>query len=380
MGAQPSKLLEDWSVKPLRFNLLTLLGAILGAASIYLTWVNGREVAILGPRLPRAPPPTGPFGEPMNLLETTFIQYSAPEFWIGCFFFVVGTVLVFYSVWGVASQIIGYLAFLHAYATASWVNPIASDGVGPKLALVSILLCGSSLLFPYWIGRDVGKKGFVNRFLTVDPGGRPRLLLPSVLAISGAVVIFLSLMTTYSSYRQQVNDDTANAASALLAAAAFILLGLAYARLISDTAPLPEGTTGKDEEDEFAWLRQMMARWKIVAAIAVAVIVILAVMAFAYWTRTCELTVTITNDDPDQACQYGLYLDGVMRVNETLSPGQNATMVFSVTTGWHTVEVDYVWLNDTVVKGLGSSMEFDESIQLMPFEKGSMAYIIPASP
>jgi len=346
---------------------------------MFLTWVDGREEAMLGPRLPRTPPPTGPFRAPMNLLETTAIQYSTPEFWIGALLFAVGTVVVFYSCWGVASQVMGYMAFLHAYATASWVSPIASSGVGPKLALISILLCSTSVVFPYWIGPGVGKGRFVNRFLNFDPGGQTRLALPSGLMLAGGCVAVLSMVAAYSDLGGSIGEDASSTASLMFAAAALILIALAFVRLVWDSQPAPPIAERKAEEDEFAWVRQLMARRKAIAAIAVVAAVILAALVYAYRADTCELTITVVNGDPDRACQVGVFVNGALEVNSTLESGKDLTAVLAVKPGWYTVEVDYVWLNGSVVKGLGSSADFSESTQLMPFGEDSMAYTIPES-
>ncbi|MEM0343506.1 MAG: hypothetical protein QXQ13_01595 [Thermoplasmata archaeon] len=365
-------------MRPMRFNLLTLMGAVIGAISIFLTWVHGREEAMLGPRSPRDPVPTGPFRDPMNLLETTFIQYSTIEFWLAALFFVVGTVLLFYTSWGVISQIVGYLAFLHAYATASWISSIPAYGMGPKLGLVSAIFCFTSLVFPYWIGKRAEKGSVLNRFLAVDPGGSTKLLLPSLFAVFAGLTFFLSLVASYSEYRLSVSDKSADTASILFAAAGFILMALAYLRLFWDATPMSAEAAAKAAEVEFPLLQYLKTRWKVLLAVVVAFIVVLAGLAFVYKGDTCEISITVRNSDPSLSCQYGLLVNGVMKVNATLAPGESATSTFSVPTGWYTVQADYVWLNDSVVKGLGTSVDFERIVQLMPFRSASMEYSIPA--
>lgn len=142
--------------------------------------------------------------------------------------FFTGTILAFYTSLGGIVQVTGFVTYFSAFdsAQAAVISDLPS-GVGPKAALISILLVMTGLLFPVFVWSKAKLKSIWRRFLTVTPEKNVKQGVPLIYAAAGSVVVLWGqVVGTSSEY-----DDGSLSAS-LFTAAGMILLVTAMAGLV----------------------------------------------------------------------------------------------------------------------------------------------------
>jgi len=125
-------------------------------------------------------------------------------------------------------QVAGFVTYFSAFdsAQAAVISDLPS-GVGPKVALISILLVMTSLLFPVFIWSKAKLKSIWRRFLTVTPEENVKQGVPLIYAAAGGVVVLWGQVARTSS-----EYDDGNLSASLFTAAGMILLVTAMAGLV----------------------------------------------------------------------------------------------------------------------------------------------------
>ncbi len=141
-------------------------------------------------------------------------------FALAAFVFFAGSILALYSSLGGLVQIAGFYAYYHAFdsANAGVISGLPS-GTGPKLALISIILVMTGLLFPVYVWSKKKLTGILRRFISVAPEKDVQQTLPLVFAAAGsAIILWGQVISTSSVYEKGV-----------LSGSLFILAGLILA-------------------------------------------------------------------------------------------------------------------------------------------------------
>lgn len=125
-------------------------------------------------------------------------------------------------------QVAGFLTYYSAFdsAQAAVISSLPS-GVGPKVALISVLLVMTSLLFPLFVWSKAKLKSIWRRFLTVTPEKNVKQGVPLVYAAAGSVVFMWGQVVMISS-----EYEDGNLSASLFMAAGVILLATAMAELV----------------------------------------------------------------------------------------------------------------------------------------------------
>lgn len=215
----------------LRINILAVIGALIGLLSASLTWLTKDELqAIRSNSGTVAPFPDSviPDLNLVGLCDTGWIFSHELGFGLAAFLFFSGTILAFYTSFGGIVQVAGYVTYFRTFdsAQAEVVSGLPS-GVGPKIALISILLIMASLLFPVFVWSKAKLKGFWRRFLTVTSEENVKQEAPLMYAAGGGVIILWGLVVRSSSAY-----DKGDLSSTLFVVAGLIFLATAMAALI----------------------------------------------------------------------------------------------------------------------------------------------------
>lgn len=135
-----------------RLNILCLVGAIVGVAAIFSTWIS------LGFLF---------WSREMNLIDVYNHVESSSDFWLPAVLFLAGTLVAFVTSLGGIMQIIGVPLFMSAFV--SHADGRLPSGIGPYLGLVAAIIVLASLAHPVGVGYGAKSKGILGRVLTISP-------------------------------------------------------------------------------------------------------------------------------------------------------------------------------------------------------------------
>ena len=215
----------------LRINILAVIGALFGLLSASLTWLTSdelQEIRSSSGTVAPFPDSVIPDLSLVGLSDTGWIFSHELGFALAAFLFFTGTILAFYTSLGGIVQVAGYMTYFSTFdsAQAAVISGLPS-GAGPKLALISILLVMTSMLFPVFIWSKVKLKGILRRFLTVTPEENVKQEVPLLYAAGGGVVILWGLTVRSSSVYEKGDLSVS-----LFVVAGLILLATAMAALV----------------------------------------------------------------------------------------------------------------------------------------------------
>ncbi len=193
---------------------------MIGILSTFLTWVSSDEIVMMRANsgsISPFPASTIPNLNLVGLCDTGWITSQESMFALAAFVFFAGSILALYSSLGGLVQIAGFYTYYHAFdsANAGVISGLPS-GTGPKLALISIILVITGLLFPLYIWSKKKLTGILRRFISVAPEKDVQQALPLVLATAGSAIILLGQVVSTSSVYEK----------GVLSASLFILAGL----------------------------------------------------------------------------------------------------------------------------------------------------------
>lgn len=215
----------------LRINLLAIIGALIGVFSTFLTWLTSDEIQAIRSNSGIARPyPSSviPDLSLAGLCDTGWVFSQDLMFALAAFLFFAGTILAFYTSLGGIVQVAGFVTYYSAFdsAQAAVISGLPS-GVGPKAALISILLVMTSLVFPVFVWSKAKLKSIWRRFLTVTPEKNVKQSVPIAFAAAGGVVVMWGqVVMTSSEY------DDGNLSASLFMAAGLMLLATAMAGMV----------------------------------------------------------------------------------------------------------------------------------------------------
>jgi hypothetical protein len=163
-----------------------------------------------------------------GLCDKGWISSQESMFALAGFLFFVGTVLALYTSLAGIIQVAGFVTFYQAFgsANAAVVSGLPS-GSGPKLALVSMILVITGMLFPVYIWSKTKLDSIWRRFITIAPQENVHQTIPMMFAAAGAAVLYWGWAVSSSS----IYEDAALSA-ALFAVAGLALLGAAIFAMI----------------------------------------------------------------------------------------------------------------------------------------------------
>jgi hypothetical protein len=215
----------------LRINILAIIGALFGLLSASLTWLTSDELQAIRSNsgsVHTFPDSVIPNLSLVGLCDTGWIFSHDLGFALAALLFFAGTILAFYTSLGGIVQVAGYVAYFRTFdsAQAAVVSGLPS-GAGPKIALISIILVITSLLFPVFVWSKAKLKGFWRRFLTVTPEKNVKQEVSLLYASGGSVVILWGLVVRSSSIYEK-----GNLSATLFVVAGLILLATAMAALV----------------------------------------------------------------------------------------------------------------------------------------------------
>jgi len=204
---------------------------LIGVLSTSLTWITSDEIVKMRAEsgAPHSfPGSTVPDLNIAGLCDSGWISSHELMFSLAAFIFVAGTVLAFYTSLAGIVQVAGFLAYYNAFesANAAVISSLPS-GFGPKLALISMLLVITGMLFPVFILSKVKLTSIWRRFLTITPEKDVKQLVPLVFAAMGSVLILWGQVAWSSS---AYGDATISAI--LFTVAGFMLLATAMFAVI----------------------------------------------------------------------------------------------------------------------------------------------------
>jgi len=174
---------------------------------VFLTWVTSEEVMEIRTNSGSGEALPGRIVPDLNLIglcDTGWIFSQNLGFALAAFLFFGGTILAFYNSLGGLGQIAGFVTFYRVFDSAEGaVISGLPSGMGPRLALISMLIVMTSLLFPIFVGSKVKLKGILRRSLTVTPEHNVRQTVPLVYAAAGsAVLLWGQVVSTSSVYEE----------------------------------------------------------------------------------------------------------------------------------------------------------------------------------
>jgi len=187
--------------------LLAIIGALFGILAVFSTWLTSAEIQEM--RVNSESDQLFPGGAipDLNLIGLCDVGWIFSQdlgFALAAFLFFGGTVLAFYTSLGGLAQVAGFVTFYRVFdsADAAVISGLPS-GWGPKVALISMLLVITSLLFPIFVWSKVKLKSIWRRFLTVAPEKNVRQTVPLVCAAAGsAVILWGQVINTSSVYEE----------------------------------------------------------------------------------------------------------------------------------------------------------------------------------
>ena len=200
--------------------MLAVVGALVGVVSVFMTWVTAEEVhqiRVNSGSVGALPGRVIPDLNLIGLCDTGWIFSQDLGFTIAAFLFFCGTLLAFYTSLGGLAQIAGFVTFYRVFDSAEGaVISTLPSAMGPKLALISMLIVMASLLFPIFVWSKMKLKGILRRPLTVAPERNVHQTVPLVYASAGSAVLLWGLVVNTSSVYEE----------GTLSVALFIVAGL----------------------------------------------------------------------------------------------------------------------------------------------------------
>jgi len=211
--------------------LLVIIGAVIGVLSTTTTWLTSDELQAMKDKSGSSmsfPDSVVPNLSLVGLCDSGWIFSQDVWFALSAFLFFAGTILAFYTSLGGLVQIAGFFAYFRTFdsAQAAVISNLPS-AVGPKIALVSILLVMTGLLFPVFIWSKVKLKSIWRRPLTITAEKNVKQMVPIACAAIGSALVLWGLVVGTSSVYEK-----GTLSEAMIMAAGLILLGTAMFALI----------------------------------------------------------------------------------------------------------------------------------------------------
>lgn len=211
--------------------MLAIAGAVIGVISTSMNWVTSAEIVQMRANsgtIRPFPSATVPDLNLVGLCDSGWITSQDIMFAVAAFVFFAGTILAFYTSLGGLVQVVGYATYYSTFdaAEAAVVSGLPSGG-GPKLALISVILVLTSLLFPVFIWSKVRLKSIWRRFLSVTPEKNVRQEVPVLYAAVGSVTVLWGQVVWSSS---AYGEGTVSAV--LFTVAGFVLLAAAMGAIV----------------------------------------------------------------------------------------------------------------------------------------------------
>ena len=208
-----------------------IIGAIIGLLSTTATWLTSHEIQAIKENsgsITSFPGSVVPNLSFVGLCDSGWIYSQDVWFALSAFLFFAGTMLAFYTSLGGLVQVAGYFTFFRAFDSAQGaVISGLPSGVGPKIALISILLVMTGLLFPVFIWSKVKLKSIWRRFLTVTSEKNVKQLLPLAYAAIGSVLVLWGRVVGTSSVYEK-----GTLSQALFMAGGLMLIAIAMFAMI----------------------------------------------------------------------------------------------------------------------------------------------------
>jgi hypothetical protein len=146
-----------------RLNLLCLVGAGIGIASLFATWVGTyyRIMSIPGSLIVNYP-------ISYNVLDVVGLgpgEHSWHEFWLPCLIYLIGTLAALATPLAGVVQAFGVSTFF--LALRDQYGDFEPRTIGPCLAVVSVIVVLASLIRPVGWGYRAGQVDLVRRLLSI---------------------------------------------------------------------------------------------------------------------------------------------------------------------------------------------------------------------
>ena len=187
--------------------MLAVVGALVGVISVFMTWITSEEITEIRVNSGSGGALPGKVVPDMNLIglcDTGWIFSHDLGFALAAFLFFGGTILAFYTSLGGLGQIAGFVTFYRVFDSADGaVISNLPSGMGLKLALISMLIVMTSLLFPIFVWSKIKLKGILRRFLTVAPEHNVHQTVPLAYAAAGSVVLLWGQVVRTSSVYEE---------------------------------------------------------------------------------------------------------------------------------------------------------------------------------
>jgi hypothetical protein len=191
----------------LRINLLAVVGALVGIISVFQTWITSDEILKIRANsgsMTGLPARVVPDLNLIGICDTGWIFSSDLGFTVAAFLFFAGTILAFYTSLGGLVQVAGFVTFYRVFDSAQGavVSGLPS-GMGPKVALISMIIVLTGLVFPIFVWSKAKLKSIWRRFLTVTPEQNVKQTMPLVYAAAGsASLLWGQVVATSSAYEE----------------------------------------------------------------------------------------------------------------------------------------------------------------------------------